>query len=504
IQEFRAGVRHFFKFRGAVDQVLLQMQRQGDFTDIEEIENHHQWPLHTSSMNPVIVTIYDLFQPRERKKRMKVRGNQLRTGLATDINRRAAQTKTNRRGSAFDRSEKSNAEISIHKGASIFHGNASVRNMQASIRNMQPHASIMGASQRSQKATPRAPGKTQSMYRTLANISPPMELSVSPVAGPAASKHSPPSRPAGDAVSSSNVPVQTLQQPQPLQRKHSAVTRLNPPPVSGDTNSARNKGEADKEKPAELPIIGLTLEPMASLGKTGRGLDMRDQGLKVTQVSYPAQDAGIRVGDVLLKINNRPITSKQEYIDVLRMAPRNGDNVFAPLTVEINRAGAGGRASVLVRPIAQQQLQAQKEQKEQQQQQQRKGDDDDKDPRSPTVTGGPSAVTKSVMGFGQTVGRPTMGRERSRTFFGGAGSGGGSQLPFGEASMSMKRPNFASVSVSQHGLAALRRQSSGMGRRPSATLLPTHTPAREATSSMQVPIFRVETLDDSPLTEKQG
>ena len=57
----------------------------------EEVENHHAWPLRTTQQNPVIVTIFDLYKPRQRKQMLKLKTGQLKMGLATDINRRALQ-----------------------------------------------------------------------------------------------------------------------------------------------------------------------------------------------------------------------------------------------------------------------------------------------------------------------------------------------------------------------------------------------------------------------------
>jgi serine protease Do len=92
---------------------------------------------------------------------------------------------------------------------------------------------------------------------------------------------------------------------------------------------------ANAAAPAEGEL-GLALRP---LSPDERKQSQIASGLVVQQVGGPAQRAGIEVGDVLLAVNGKPVSSVEQVKSVLQSKPksvallvhRDGNQIFVPV-----------------------------------------------------------------------------------------------------------------------------------------------------------------------------
>jgi putative serine protease PepD len=85
------------------------------------------------------------------------------------------------------------------------------------------------------------------------------------------------------------------------------------------SNQARRTAEQlIRTGKASHPIIGVSLDS----NYTGRGVKVSEQtssnGVKPVTVNGPADQAGIKAGDVILKIDGRPVTEPDELIVAIR------------------------------------------------------------------------------------------------------------------------------------------------------------------------------------------
>ncbi|MGD8783018.1 MAG: DegQ family serine endoprotease [Thioalkalispiraceae bacterium] len=80
--------------------------------------------------------------------------------------------------------------------------------------------------------------------------------------------------------------------------------------------------QSKPEKPSKVNRIGAVIEDLTSEQRSS--LNVPTGGVLVTQVkSGPARDAGIRPGDVILKINNKDIKNTKQFSSLLDKLPAN-------------------------------------------------------------------------------------------------------------------------------------------------------------------------------------
>jgi serine protease Do len=100
-----------------------------------------------------------------------------------------------------------------------------------------------------------------------------------------------------------------------------------------------------QEKEAAESSLGLSLRPVQDNEAEALGLD-KPQGLLVTAVSQgsPAQEGDVRPGDVILQINQQPVTTVAKFKDILEgdakkkgvlllLIQRQGQSVFRTITL---------------------------------------------------------------------------------------------------------------------------------------------------------------------------
>eukprot|EP01060_Flectonema_neradi_P033744 TRINITY_DN5744_c0_g1_i1.p1 TRINITY_DN5744_c0_g1~~TRINITY_DN5744_c0_g1_i1.p1 ORF type:complete len:5506 (+),score=1153.77 TRINITY_DN5744_c0_g1_i1:113-16630(+) len=327
VADFRAKVRHFFKFKGPVDQVLIQIEKQTDFTDMIEVENTHAWPLPSSQSAPIIITIFELFQSRQRKQRMKVRGNQLRV-QPTVINRRAAAMRNSKDKSSIEPLQSKFTAVSL---------------LQPGFG---PNSKKSGSSKPSSPAntamTPTLPGGAGG------EVTPLMPPSASPVVKPIGkpAEVGPPVIPGVGAK---------------RERRYSVTVRPTlSPPTDVDSESNMTFADDGPLSPAERqripPVIGLSFDA-TKLRKqeTFRGTKLPNMsepaGLKVLTAGSPAAEAGIKAGDVVRTVNGKPVATEDELKAVLLKTKKDVHGGYQPLSIVVDRAGGAGKATFSVRPL---------------------------------------------------------------------------------------------------------------------------------------------------------
>jgi len=96
-----------------------------------------------------------------------------------------------------------------------------------------------------------------------------------------------------------------------------------------DVITAKQQG---KDKASDK-LLGMTVEPLTSELSEQTGVN---EGLLVKQVDEgAAKEAGIRAGDVLVRINNKPITNVQTLESIITALPQG-----RPAAVLVHREGS--------------------------------------------------------------------------------------------------------------------------------------------------------------------
>jgi serine protease Do len=72
--------------------------------------------------------------------------------------------------------------------------------------------------------------------------------------------------------------------------------------------------------PGDKASVAAAGTPSADAGKLGLTLRQGDQGLIVENAAGPAASAGVRPGDVILALNNKPVKSVDELRGLLDKA----------------------------------------------------------------------------------------------------------------------------------------------------------------------------------------
>ncbi len=88
----------------------------------------------------------------------------------------------------------------------------------------------------------------------------------------------------------------------------------------------RDRGESEESsnrtEPGTTDKFGLSLQPLTPQSASRYGLEAGDQGLLVTRVEAGSNAAneGIRVGDLIQEVNNRPVRTIAEFTSAIQQS----------------------------------------------------------------------------------------------------------------------------------------------------------------------------------------